>query len=323
MASHTKRLSFHDIRPAPASMRAEIIDGLSRPNKAIAPKYFYDDRGSRLFEEICDLPEYYPTRTELDLMRRHGGEMARALGGNCLLIEYGSGSGRKTRLLIDALQPAAYVPIDIAGEQLEASAAEFAAAYPALEVIAVCADYSRPLDLPLNGLRTARRAIYFPGSTIGNLSVAEAGTFLRNAARLAGPGGAMLVGVDLKKDEGLLNAAYNDSRGVTAAFNLNLLARINRELDADFDLDAFRHRAFYNADAGRVEMHLVSLKAQRVTIGGQSFEFGDGETIHTENSCKYTVDEFRNLARSAGFEPRQVWTDANDWFSVHYLMVPA
>ncbi len=304
-------------------MRAEIIDGLSRPHKAIAPKYFYDDRGSRLFEEICDQPEYYTTRTELDLMRHHGGEMARTLGENCLLIEYGSGSGRKTRLLIDALQPAAYVPIDIAGEQLEASAAQFAAAYPALEIIAVCADYSRPFELPLNGLRTARRAIYFPGSTIGNLNPADAGTFLRNAARLAGPGGAMLVGVDLKKDENLLNAAYNDRRGATAAFNLNLLARINRELNADFDLDAFRHHAFYNAAAGRVEMHLVSLKAQRVTVDGQSFEFDQDETIHTESSCKYTVDEFQHLARAAGFDPRQVWTDANNWFSVHYLVVPA
>jgi dimethylhistidine N-methyltransferase len=302
-------------------MRAEIIDGLSRPNKAIPPKYFYDDRGSRLFEAICDQPEYYPTRTELELMRRHGREMAQALGSDCLLIEYGSGSGRKTRLLIDALRPAAYVPIDIAAEQLEASAAQFAAAYPALEVIAVCADYSRPLELPLNGTRAARRAIYFPGSTIGNLNRTEAAAFLRNAARLAGAGGAMLVGVDLKKDEGLLNAAYNDGRGVTAAFNLNLLERINRELGADFDPGAFRHHAFYNVAAGRVEMHLVSLRAQRVTIGGQSFAFDDGETIHTENSCKYTVDEFRQLARASGFEPRQVWTDANDWFSVHYLVV--
>jgi dimethylhistidine N-methyltransferase len=315
--------AFVDLRPDADRFLEEVIAGLSRPLKELPPKYFYDDRGAELFEAICETPEYYPTRAELAIMRDHAGEMAQRLGPGCAVIEYGSGSGRKTRLLLAALAPVAYVPIDIAREQLKVTAAEIAGEFPGLAVTAVCADYSQALRLPLlAGLPARRRVIYFPGSTIGNLSLPEAARFLANARRTARPGGAMLVGVDLKKDAARLNAAYNDARGVTAEFNLNLLARINRELQADFDLAAFRHHAFYNGALGRVEMHLVSLKAQRVSMGGATFAFRGGETIHTENSYKYSVDEFHALARSAGFEPGRCWTDGERQFAVHHLTVP-
>lgn len=313
---------YHDLQPEAGSFLEDVLSGLSRPQKALSPKYFYDARGCELFDKICGLPEYYPTRTEMAMMQARAPEMAGRLGPDSILIEYGSGTGRKTRVLIAALDPAVYVPIDIAGEQLRVSAMQLAAAFPKLEIIAVCADYSRPFRLPeIGSVSARRRVIYFPGSTIGNFTAPEAQAFLRNARALAGAGGAMLVGVDLKKDHALLHAAYNDAQGVTAEFNLNLLARVNRELGADFDLSAFRHHAFYNAGAGRIEMHLVSLKAQRVTLGGRIFDFRPGETIHTENSCKYSVEEFQQLARSAGFEPAACWTDPQQLFAVHYLAV--
>jgi dimethylhistidine N-methyltransferase len=314
------RFAFHDRLPDSGSFLDDVIAGLSRPRKSLPPKYFYDARGSRLFEAICRTPEYYPTRTETALMTARARAMARRLGRGCAVIEYGSGSGRKTRILLEALAPAAYVPIDIARGQLKATAAAIAREFPRIEVAAVCADYSRPLALP--GATARRRIIYFPGSTIGNFTVPEAAAFLSNARRLAGRGGGMLVGVDLKKDAAVLNAAYNDARGVTAAFNLNLLRRINRELGADFDLAAFRHHAFYNAARGRIEMHLLSLGDQVVRIGRRTMRFRAGETIHTENSCKYSVAEFRGLARGAGFEPAGCWTDPRSYFAVHYLTVP-
>jgi dimethylhistidine N-methyltransferase len=315
--------SFHDLHPDTGSFRAAVIAGLSLAQKALSPKYFYDDRGSALFDAICELPEYYPTRTEMALMQAHAADMAACLGPDCVLIEYGSGSGRKTQVLLSALAPAAYMPIDIAASQLKISAQAQARMFPATRVVAVCADYSQPLDLPeIDGMDAHRRAIYFPGSTIGNFTVDEALTFLQRARALAGRGGAMLVGVDLKKDHALLHAAYNDAQGVTAEFNLNLLHRINRELGADFDVRAFRHLAFYNAAAGRIEMHLQSLREQQVAIGPRIFDFSAGETIHTENSCKYSADEFRDLARQAGFEPVCCWTDPQQLFSVHCLVVP-
>ena len=297
--------------------------GLSRPQKALPPKYFYDARGCALFEAICRLPEYYLTRAETGLMRRKSGDMARRLGPRCAVIEYGSGSGHKTRMLIEALQPVAYVPIDIAREQLKATATGLARDFPGLDVIAVCADYSRPVALPKLGRPgVRRRVIYFPGSTIGNFTPAEATQFLGVARDLAGVGGGMLIGVDLKKDAARLNAAYNDARGITAEFNLNLLARINRELGADFDVAAFRHRAYYDEARGRIEMHLESMKAQAVTIRGRVVRFRAGETIHTENSCKYSVSEFQQLAAGAGWAPVECWMDAEQLFSVHYLAVP-
>ncbi|MFN7086233.1 MAG: L-histidine N(alpha)-methyltransferase [Burkholderiales bacterium] len=318
-----RHVVFYDLQPEAGSFLAEVLSGLSKPQKALNPKYFYDARGCELFEAICSLPEYYPTRTEVAMMQAHAREMARLLGPECLLIEYGSGTSRKTHVLIEELDPVVYVPIDIAGAQLRAAAARLAAVFPRLKIVAVCGDYSKTLELPVpDGVRARRRVIYFPGSTIGNFTVAEAGEFLRSARLLVGAAGAMLVGVDLKKDPALLHAAYNDAHGVTAEFNLNLLARINRELGADFDLSAFRHCAFYNAAAGRIEMHLTSLRAQRVTVGGRGFDFRPGETIHTENSYKYSVEEFQRLARTAGFEPAACWTDSRQWFAIHCLTVP-
>ena len=314
------RFAFHDRLPDAGSFLDDVLAGLSRPRKSLPPKYFYDARGSRLFEAICEAPEYYPTRVETKLMTSRADAMARRLGRDCAVIEYGAGSGRKTRILLEALAPASYVPIDIARDQLMATGAAIAREFPRVEVTAVCADYSRPLALP--PLAGRRRVVYFPGSTIGNFTVREAAAFLANARRLAGRGGGMLVGVDLKKDAAVLNAAYNDARGITAAFNLNVLRRINRELGANFELTAFRHHAFYNAARGRIEMHLLSLKDQVIRIARRAVAFRGGETIHTENSCKYTVDEFRGLAHGAGFEPAACWTDPERLFSVHYLAVP-
>jgi len=323
MKPHGPRFAFHELHPDTGSFLDDVIAGLSRPRKALPPKYFYDERGCELFEAICKTPEYYLTRTETALMRQMAGEMARRLGPRCAVIEHGSGSGSKTRILLEALQPVAYLPIDIAREQLKATAAGIARDFPRLPVVAVCADYSRPLALPgIDQYGARRKVVYFPGSTIGNFTPAEAAGFLGNVHRLVGPGGGMLVGVDLRKDAARLNAAYNDKRGITAEFNLNLLARINRELGANFDLAAFRHQAFYNEPLGRIEMHLLSLGNQQVSIGGNAIRIRAGETLHTENSCKYSVAGFQRLARDAGFDPAACWTDPEQLFSVHYLTVP-
>lgn len=304
---------------APAgSFRKDVIAGLSLPQKAVPPKYFYDARGSRLFEAICRLKEYYPTRSELALTRRHLAAIARFAGGGCELIEYGSGASVKTRLLLRRLRPARYVPVDISESALRAAAGRLGREFPWLEVAAVAGDFSRPMKLPPVRGR-GRRVVYFPGSTIGNLTPAEAQAFLRMTRRQVGAGGAMLVGVDLKKDASVLHAAYNDAKGVTAAFNLNLLARINRELRGDFDLRRFRHYAFYNAALGRIEMHLVSLAPQRVKIGAHRFAFETGESIHTENSYKYSIGGFRALAKSAGFRAKEVWLDPEGRFALHGL----
>lgn len=311
--------SFVDLQPPAGSFLDDVLCGLGRVPKAISPKYFYDDRGSELFEAICELPEYYPTRTELALTRDCAVDIAAAVGTGKMLIEFGSGASLKTGLLLRTLSPAAYVPVDISAAALRAAAARIAEEFPDLPVIAVCGDYMQPLAVPaLDGI-TAQRLIYFPGSTIGNLTPAEALEFLRRGRNLAGSGGAMLVGVDLKKDPQRLNAAYNDAQGITAEFNLNLLRRINRELGADFNLAHFRHVAFYDAAAGRIEMHLESLVAQIVTVGGRRFEFAAGERLHTENSCKYSVAEFQRLAQSAGYVAENVWVDGEALFSLHLL----
>jgi dimethylhistidine N-methyltransferase len=315
--------SLLDLHPATDGFLEDVLAGLAKPQKALPPKYFYDARGSALFEAICETPEYYVTRAESTLMRAHAAEMARLVGRGCALIEFGSGNGRKTRILIEAAAPSAYVPVDIAREQLEATAAEFTRDFPGLTVIAVCADYSQRLALPQPELLgSLRRVVYFPGSTIGNLTPAEASAFLRNAGALAGVGGALLIGVDLEKDKERLDAAYNDARGITAEFNRNLLTRINRELDADFDIAAFRHHAFYDEARSRIEMHLVSTKVQTVSLAAREFRFREGETIHTENSYKYSIPKFQELCRGAGLAPAGFWTDAEQLFSVHYLEVP-
>ncbi len=321
--AHLSSLSFlQSVVPAD-SFREDVIAGLSLPQKALPPKYFYDARGSRLFESICGLPEYYPTRCELALTRAHLASIARFAGqriaAGVTLIEYGSGESAKSRLLIRAIRPAAYVPVDISQDALRGAAARLRREFPWLRILAVHGDFSQPLKVPALG-GAGRRVVYFPGSTIGNLTPAEAHAFLRMTRGQVGPSGAMLVGVDLKKDAQVLHAAYNDARGVTARFNLNLLTRINRELGADFDLRAFRHYAFYNAPLGRIEMHLVALRRQTVNLGRYRFAFEAGESIHTENSCKYSVPEFRELAARAGFRGAQVWLDRREMFSLHGLV---
>jgi dimethylhistidine N-methyltransferase len=309
-----------DRAPGLVRFRDDVWAGLGTPRKTLPCKYFYDARGSALFERICDLPEYYPTRTEISIMATHAGAMSERLGARCVLVEYGSGSSRKTRLLLDHLRdPAGYVPIDISRTALADSARALRAAYPGLEVLPVCADYTAALEIPRTRTAAARRGVYFPGSTIGNFTPPQAQRFLAQMARVAGPGGALLVGVDLRKDRVTLERAYDDAAGVTAAFNRNLLARINRELGGDFALDRFAHRALYDEAAGRVEMHLVSTEAQTVRVGGRVFRFERGETIHTENSYKYGLAHFAALAAGAGLVVRDVWTDAADLFSVQLL----
>jgi dimethylhistidine N-methyltransferase len=294
-------------------LQEDVVAGLSAPQKFLPPKYFYDAAGSRLFARICRLPEYYLTRAELALTRRHLAAIARFAGRGCQLIEYGSGEGIKSRLLVRALRPAAYVPIDISQEALDAAARRLAREFPRLKIVPVPGDFSRPLQIPL--LKNPR-VVYFPGSTIGNLTPEEAHAFLSMSRGVAA---RMLVGVDLKKDPTVLHAAYNDSRGVTAAFNLNVLARINRELGTDFDLRCWRHYAFYNPAPGRIEMHLVSMKAQHVALGKHRWHFAAGETIHTENSYKYSLEGFRELAARAGFRSAKVWTDRRGLFALHGL----
>jgi dimethylhistidine N-methyltransferase len=317
------RITFYDLLPPPHNMLGEVLAGLAQPQKTLPPKYFYDARGCELFEAICKLPEYYPTRTELAIMRLHASAMADLLGPDSALIEIGCGNSEKTRLLLEASRPALFVAIDIAREQLEASCHALARTFQKMVVVALRADFTQPVALPVAELGQAgRRVLYFPGSTIGNFTPAEARAFLARWAPSLGAGGGALIGVDLKKDQALLDAAYNDARGVTAEFNLNLLRHINRVLGADFNPAAFRHHAFYRAGHGRIEMHLVSLRAQRVTISGHGFELREGETIHTENSCKYGVAEFQELSRAAGFEPVQCWTDSANLFAVHYLTLP-
>ena len=301
------------------SFRDDVIAGLALPQKSISPKYFYDTRGSRLFEAICRLQEYYPTRAELALTRGHIGEIARFARKRCALIEYGSGESVKSALLIEALRPAAYIPVDISADALRGATARLRRSYPWLDLFPVHGDFSQPLKIPVAQAR-GRRVVYFPGSTIGNLTPEEAHAFLRMTRGQVGPNGAMLVGVDLRKDANVLHAAYNDAKGVTAAFNLNLLSRINRELGGDFRLRRFRHYAFYNPSLGRVEMHLVSLVSQTVNVGDHRFSFDAGESIHTENSYKYSIFGFRALARSAGFRGDKVWLDPKGLFALHGLV---
>jgi dimethylhistidine N-methyltransferase len=300
---------------------ADIRLGLRASPKTLPCKYFYDAAGSELFAKICELDEYYLTRTELAIMQRHAPQIASLLGRNCLLIEYGSGSSVKTRLLLDHLrEPAAYVPVDLSEEQLQHSAAQLARQYPGLPVLPLFADFTQPLELPTNG-RASRRAVYFPGSTIGNFTPSESLELLRRTAQLCGAGGGLLLGADLKKDPAVLHAAYNDKLGVTAAFNLNLLVRINRELGADFQIDQFWHHAFYQPGESRIEMHLVSRCDQRVRLADQVFTLAEGESIRTEYSYKYSPTDLLDLAAASGFKPRQSWTDDRRSFVLQWFAV--
>lgn len=303
-----------------AEFLADVLAGLSRPQKEIPCKWLYDARGSALFEHICDLEEYYPTRTELGIMEGQVRSMVELLGPGCALVEYGSGSGLKTRLLLEHLRPAVYVPVDISAPALAATSERLARACPEVPVLPVCADFTKPLDLPLDGVSARRRCVYFPGSTIGNFHKPEMVGFLGEVARQCGPGGGLLIGVDLRKERVVLERAYDDARGVTAAFNQNLLVRANRELGADFRLDRFRHEAVWDDRLGRVEMHLVSTVEQAVRVGGRLFRFALGESIWTESSYKYELREFAVLAALAGWRCERVWTDERAWFSVQYLV---
>jgi dimethylhistidine N-methyltransferase len=295
----------------------DVLRGLSLPQKAIPPKWLYDARGSALYELVCEQPEYYPPRLEAGLLERHGEEIAAAVGTDALVFEYGAGSARRTLLLLSALRrPAAYVPVDLSREALLSAAEALGARFPRLPVRPVVADFSAPVALPVGDVRCARRLAFFPGSTIGNFDPPDAVALLRRMAREAGPDGMLLVGVDLPKDEATLVRAYDDRRGVTAAFDLNLLARMNRELAGTFRLSAFRHRAIWEPRASRVEMHLASAERQVVSAAGRSFGFEEDETIHTENAYKWEPRAFDALAAIAGWRPEAAWTDDRAWFAV-------
>jgi dimethylhistidine N-methyltransferase len=305
--------------PEPATpFAADVLRGLKSTPKRISPKYFYDASGSALFEQITDLPEYYLTRSELRILQDNAAAIAAYIPPGSALVEFGSGSSRKTRILLAAApQLAAYVPVDICGPVLEEEAAGLRKEFPKLNVMPVTADFTQPFELPAAVPTT--RVGFFPGSTIGNFEPHEAATFLRNAAQILGRGATLIVGTDLQKDSRILNAAYNDAAGVTEAFNLNLLVRINRELDGKFDLDSFEHHAFYNRERQRIEMHLASNKRQKVRVAGETVEFRAGETIHTESSYKYSADSFSALARGTGWTPVASWSDPNHYFSVNAL----
>ncbi|HLK88088.1 MAG TPA: L-histidine N(alpha)-methyltransferase [Candidatus Binataceae bacterium] len=302
--------------------RSAVIEGLSRDPKTIPSKFLYDQRGSALFEQICTLPEYYPTRVESAILNRHAGEIASMCGEHCLLVELGSGSSAKTRILLDRLHsPAAYIPVDIASDQLRIAAALIARDYPQLEVLPLCADYTAPFELPASRHAPGRRVTFFPGSTIGNLEPVEAVRFIANLARTSRPGDAIIVGVDLLKSPAILEQAYNDSQGVTAAFNLNILRRMKRELGAEIQTDAFRHRAIFNSEAGRIEMHLVSVRDQVIRIDHREIPMRRGESIVTEHCYKYAVEAFCKLAAAAACRVERAWTDSQGFFCTYYLVV--
>ena len=303
-----------DFSPKTDSILEDVRSGLSMTPKALPSKYFYDEEGSRLFDRITELDAYYPTRSEVSIMTEWADEISARVGPNAVVIEYGSGSSAKTRILMDALEsPAGYVPIDISREHLIAAARSMKADYPDLEVLPVCADYSQQISLPNTSGDAGCRLVFFPGSTIGNFDPSEAQDFLRRVAITAD---ALLIGIDLVKEVDVMEAAYNDSEGVTAAFNLNLLRHINSELDANFDLDAFRHRAVFNPDHSRIEMHLVSTRDQDVAIGDQRYSFQKDEPIITEYSYKYTVEGFSRMAAESGLKLEKAWFDARRFFSV-------
>jgi dimethylhistidine N-methyltransferase len=310
--------AFQDLTPASEDFCDALREGLSSTPKTLPCKFFYDQRGSQLFDEICQLDEYYVTRTETRILADNAPEIASLMGENWHLVEFGSGSSIKVRILLDALGGRSiYTAIDISRDHLLESAERLAQEYPGLTVTAVCADYTRPFEFPAKP--GSHPVVFFPGSTIGNFTAEQAQQFLAQTADQLRPlGGSLLIGADLKKDITVLTAAYNDSKGVTAAFNLNLLMRANNELGATFDLSAFHHDAVYREDTGRMEMYIVSDRSQSVTIGDDVFEFAENETIHTENSHKYSISQFQEMGRSAGFDPTHVWTDDKDLFSLHY-----
>jgi dimethylhistidine N-methyltransferase len=300
-----------------SEFQTDVLDGLREIPKHIPAKYFYDASGSLLFERITEVPEYYPTRCEMRILRRQSAAIAKLIPEGAALIEFGSGSSKKARILLRAAPKlAAYVPVDICGEMIEREAAELRVDFPLLKVLPVTADICRPFQLPREAKAAPMRIGFFPGSTIGNFEPHEVSSFLRNAANILGTGAIIIIGVDLIKSAEILKAAYNDAEGVTAQFNLNLLKRVNRELGGTFDLQAFEHHAFYNRERHRIEMHLASLKRQKVRVAGETIDFRAGETIHTENSYKYSVASLGALARGVGWVPIGAWTDSRKYFSI-------
>lgn len=315
-----QQLTFHDGRPPRQSFRDAVIEGLSREHKAIPPKFFYDERGSRLFAAICRQPEYYPPAVERRLLKQLAPELPALIGSGAVVIEPGAGNAAKVRLLINALRPRAFVPMDISFDYLRAVATQLAREFGWLSVHAVCTDFSHSLPIP-EVVPRGRRLLFFPGSTLGNFEPHEALHFLHRVREAIGHDGMLLIGVDTKKGEALLNAAYNDAAGVTAQFNLNLLHRMRRELGARLNADGFEHLAFYNHAAGRVEMHLISAHQQRLQLDDCEFYLGKGESLHTENSYKYTPDEFLLLAEKGGFKPIREWMDHDGMFVIFLLAV--
>jgi dimethylhistidine N-methyltransferase len=300
---------------------ADVLKGLKSTPKMIPPKYFYDATGSELFERITELPEYYLTRTELQILNDNAEAIAKVIPEGAALIDFGSGSSRKARILLSAgSKLASYVPVDICAAMLDQEVTQLHAEFPDLKLLPVNADFAKPFELPA-AVGSGPRAGFFPGSTIGNFEPHEAAAFLRHAAKLLGPKAVLIVGIDLVKDSDILNAAYNDSAGVTEKFNLNLLVRVNRELGGQFNLDTFEHHAFFNRERNRIEMHLASSKRQKVKVRGETIDFRAGETIHTENSYKYSVDSFGALARGTGWTPLHLWTDAKRYFGVQALVL--
>jgi len=320
MQTASAEINFYDYHPKLADIANEVIDGLNQSPRVLSPKFFYDEKGSQLFDKICQTEEYYPTATETQIIRDNINEIAECIGDGCLLVEPGSGNSRKVRELFDALQPHAYLPMDISRAYLRKEANKLAQEFPWLNVHAICTDFTSPVDLPYKP-KGPHRVAFFPGSSIGNFHPQEAVEFLSNIANMVGINGSLLIGVDLKKSHTILNAAYNDKLGYTEAFNKNLLNRINRDIDANFDTELFDHLAYYNESKGRIEMHLVSQVEHSVTVEGEEFQFAEGESIHTENSYKYSVDEFQDLAACAGFNAVKVWTDNDNLFSLHYFDV--
>jgi dimethylhistidine N-methyltransferase len=310
-------VGLEGLAPESARFLEDVLEGLSTPRKWLHPKWLYDARGSALYELICEQPEYYPARTETGILERHAPEIAAAIGPGAVVFEYGAGSARKTALLLSALaRPAGYVPVDISGDALLFAAEALVRQFPRLPIRPVVADFTGPVALPFAELPTDRRVAFFPASTIGNFDPAEAVALLRKMALDAGPNGALVIGVDLVKDAQTLVRAYDDARGVTAAFDLNLLTRMNRELGADFRLSRFRHRSIFDARLSRVEMHLESLEAQVAHVAGRAFAFDHGETIHTESAYKWETRAFDALAMIAGWRPERTWTDERAWFAV-------
>jgi dimethylhistidine N-methyltransferase len=309
---------FHNYEPEFEDLHTAVISGLKGNPKRLHPKFFYDETGSRIFDRICEQPEYYLPDIERDIFETYAQEMIDRFGEGCHIVEPGAGSSKKIRFLLDRMRPALYAPMDISAQHLLASARKLAQDYPHLPIHAICVDHTRPYELP-SDIPRHKRVFFYPGSSLGNFDRPEAIHFLRDIREKAGEDGALLIGIDTKKPADILNRAYNDAAGATAEFNLNLLARIKAELDAEVDMDGFSHHAYYNEREGRIEMHLLSRAEQKIRVNGDTFHFKEGESIHTESSYKYTEEEFKALARAAGWESEKVWMDGKGYFSVHLL----